>query len=932
MSSDARVELDVGQAFRGHPGAGPHNFALTPCLVSVHVHASPMNRALPLSPSVAVGVLLTLACLPAAAVPGQSFEDAKQHWAYQPIQPPATPTVKNRGRVQSPIDAFLLAKLEEKNLSFAPPADKRTLLRRVYFDLIGLPPTMEETVAFDRDRSPDAFKKVVDRLLASPRYGERWGRHWLDFARYADTKDLVLVYGKDALRPFAYTYRDYVIRAFNEDLPYDQFVRDQLAADQIKPKVEPWRLAALGFLTVGRMFDQNPHDQIDDQIDTTTRGFLGLTVACARCHDHKYDAITAKDYYSLYGVFASTERPYDLPLIEDPKSVKGGVEFEEQFAKARAELEKYVDEEFAKLTENFRQRIGEYLVRAVTTKPDITETTQFGLSLVPEDFRPTLMLRTRRMVEQRAVPEDRVFGPWTLLMALPEEEFAAKAPLVAAGAKRWNQSGTVSFNPLVLEVLVLNKVALTNKAAVAHAYGQLLRDVYEESKKPVAGSPGLSADQKELLELVTGEDSPIWFPRRDTPEHMSRAEKDKWHGLVTNLDKLAINATNAPPARAMVVADLPQPYEPHIFRRGNPARLGEAVPRAFVQVLSGGEPQPFTRGSGRLELAAMISSPTNPLTARVFVNRVWMLHFGEPLVDSPADFGTRSDPPANPALLDWLAAEFIRSNWSVKQLHRAMLLSSTYQQAALTAVAAKPEAKAEAKDQNVPAAPDPLDLVTGSPLAKAAAEAANLKRLQARAGQKRQPPPAPAAPAAPSLKEDPDNKLLSHFPRRRLDLEAMRDSLLAISGRLDLAMGGRPVDVAGDPLNGRRTVYGLVDRQDLPALFRAFDFAAPDQCIERRPRTTVPQQALFALNSLFVMEQARALVTQPEIARAKKPAQRVDALFRQVLGREPTKHETESAVRFVEAAGAAEQTKDGLTSWEQFAQVLLISNEVIFID
>lgn len=819
-------------------------------------------------------VLLTAHALSAA--PGQSFEDAKKHWAYQPIQSPAPPKVKSTPRVQSPVDAFLLAKLEEKNLTFAPPADKRTLLRRVYFDLIGLPPTMEELQAFERDRSRDAFKKVVERLLASPRYGERWGRHWLDFARYADTKDLVLVYGKDALRPFAYTYRDYVIRAFNADLPYDQFVRDQLAADQIEPKVEPWRLAALGFLTVGRLFDQNPHDQIDDQIDTTTRGFLGLTVACARCHDHKYDAVMMKDYYALYGVFASTERPYDLPLIEDPKAVPGGVEFEQQFARARTELDKQVDEEFAKLTENLRQRIGDYLVRAATTPPDLTETTQFGLSLIPEDFRPALMLRTRRLIERRANPEDRVFGPWAVLMELPEADFSAKAADTLARLKQSRQ--TAPLNPLV--VAVLEKATLASKTNVARAYGQLLRDVYEESKKPVAGSPGLSADQNELLALVTSEESPIWFPRRDTPDHMSRAEKDKWHGLVSALDKLAVNATNPPPARAMVVADLPQPYAPRIFKRGNPSRLGDAVPRAFLQVLSGGEAKPFTRGSGRLELAHAITSPDNPLTARVLVNRVWMLHFGEPLVGSTADFGTRSEPPANPSLLDWLAAEFIRSGWSVKHLHRVMVLSSAYQQGGS---------------------------IQSSVLSGRANDTEHRKLST-------------------------ENSLLDHFPRRRLDLEAMRDAMLAISGKVDFTMGGRPVDAAGDPLNCRRTVYGLVDRQNMPDVYRAFDFAIPDQCVERRPRTTVPQQALFALNSPFVMEQARALAARGEVARSKKDSQRVEALFRRVLDRNPTKHETASALRFIAAARADDQPKDGLTPWEQFAQVLLVSNEAMFID
>jgi hypothetical protein len=546
------------------------------------------------------------------------------------------------------------------------------------------------------------------------------------------------------------------------------------------------------------------------------------------------------------------------------------VEFEEQLAKARAEMEKLVDSEFAKLTENFRQRIGDYLVRAATTAPDITETTPFGLSLVPEDFRPTLMVRTRHLIQQRATPDDRVFSLWAELIALPEENFSAKAGEFLAEAKKRGESA--HLNPLVSEALA--KTALTNKASVARAYGQLLRDVYEESKKPLAGSPGLSGDQKELLELVTGKESPIWFPRRDTPLHMSRAEHDQWHGLAMNLDKLAANATNPPPARAMVVADLAEPYEPHIFKRGNASRLGDAVPRAFLQVLSGGEPQPFTHGSGRLDLARAIASSTNPLAARVFVNRVWMEHFGEPLVNSTADFGVRSEPPANPELLDWLASDFIRSGWSVKHLHRAIVLSSAYQQASLIPQTA-------------------------------------LRIAQA---------------------NDPDNKLLWRYPRRRLDLEAMRDSLLAISGRLDLTMGGRPVDVADDPLNCRRTVYGLVDRQNLPAFYRAFDFAIPDQCVERRSRTSVPQQALFGMNSPFVMEQARALVARPEIAGEKAPARKVAALFGRVLGRKPTKHETESALRFVEAATTDAQLEKGLTPWEQFAQVLMISNEAVFLD
>ena len=866
-----------------------------------------------MSCAVALSLVLMAPVTPLLAASAQSLATAKTHWAYLPLTNPAPPKVKHASRVQSPVDAFLLAKLEEQHLTFAPPADKRTLLRRVYYDLIGLPPTAEEIHAFERDHSRNAFAKIVDRLLTSPRYGERWGRHWLDVARYADTKDQVLAYGKDALRPFAYTYRDYVIRAFNDNLPFDQFIQDQIAADLVEPKVPPWRLAALGFLTLGRLFDTNPHDQIDDQIDTTARGFLGLTVACARCHDHKYDAISQKDYYALYGVFASTERPYDLPLIEDPKQVPGGVEFEARLAAARKELQDHIDADYTKLTENFRQRIGDYLIRAATTEPGLTETTQFFLSLVPDDLRPTLLSRTRRFLKQRAQPDDRVFGPWASLMSMPEEKLSSEASATLARLKENNPS---QFNPLVLEALA--KASLTNKAAIARAYGNLLRDVYEESKKPGSSGTGVSpvsfssgshgqdarattlaADQQELLEIVTGKESPIWFPRRDTPIHMSRVEKDRYGGLVANLDKLAANATNAPPARAMVVADLPEPYQPHVFLRGSPSRQGEAVPRAFLAVLSGGDPAPFTHGSGRWDLARAIASPANPLTARVFVNRVWMHHFGEPLANSTTDFGARNEPPANLALLDWLASEFIRSGWSVKQLHRVMILSSAYQQA------------------------------SGEGRESIQYSVFSRRGRKADAGSK---PTEPPILNTEHRTLNTEYSLLSHYPRRRLDLEAMRDTLLLISGQLDLTMGGRSVEGVSDPANHRRTVYGLVDRQDLPAFYRAFDFAVPDQCAERRPRTTVPQQALFALNSAFVMEQTRTLAARPEIAGAKNPERRVAVLFLRTLGRKPTKPETAAALRFIDTAGTDPQSKDGLTPWEQFAQVLLATNELVFLD
>jgi len=798
------------------------------------------------------------------------MERALAHWAFRPVVRPTEPTVRDRGRVGTPVDAFLLQRLEAAGLGYAPRADARTRLRRLYFDLVGVPPSHEEVETFAGDPSPGAWETAVDRLLADPRYGERWGRHWLDVARYADTKDLVLLYGRDALRPYAYTYRDYVIRAFNEDLPFDAFIRDQLAADQAEPKVAPWRLAAMGFLTLGRLFDNNPHDQIDDQIDTVGRGLLGLTVSCARCHDHKFDAISMEDYYGLYGVFASTEQPYVLPLIEDPSKVPGGEAFEVQLAKARDELEKLIDTEYAKLSDGFRMRLGDYLVRAATTQPDLTETTQFFVSLTPDDYRPGLMLKTRRYLNQRVRPDDPVFGPWAVAVTAlgqgvnatgsdASSGSAVVSAIEAAGAAhRWNG----------LVVDAVKKAFPKDKAALARVYGDLLRTVYEASKVgPVEGS-----ERKELLEVIVGPDGPVSFGRRDTSNHLSRPEKDRFGGLVLALDKLAAHATNPPPARAMVVTDLPERYGSRVFLRGNPSRPERPAPQGFLRVLHGGTPKVFERGSGRLELAESIASRENPLTARVFMNRVWMHHFGEPLVSAPGDFGQRTDRPSHPELLDWLAAEFMSGGWRLKRIHKVIVMSAAYQQSAT------PADGTEAKGGSI----------------------------------------------------DPDNRLLWKFPRRRLDLEAMRDAMLAVSGRLDPTMGGRPVDVAGDPENRRRTVYGLVDRQNLPGLFRSFDFAIPDQCVEKRPKTTVAQQALFALNAPFVQVQALALAQRPEIQDATQQDERVERLFRRVLARGPNEVEREVSLRFLkEAEGSVD------TAWPplaQLAQALLISNEFVFTE
>ncbi len=620
----------------------------------------------------------------------------EQHWSFRPVQKPAVPAVRETGRVLTPVDAFVLAKLGEKGLTLSPPAGKRALLRRVTFDLTGLPPTPEEVEAFVRDRSPDAYARVVDRLLASPAYGERWGRHWLDVARYADTKGYVFT--EERRFPNSFTYRDYVIRAFNDDKPYDRFLTEQLAADRLPHNGDNSALAALGFLTLGRRFLNNPHDIIDDRIDVTMRGLQALTVACARCHDHKFDPIPQKDYYSLYGIFASSREPDELPLLVNPKRTPELEAFESELKKRQAVVDAFAEKHKDEL-----------------------------------------------------------------------------------------KSGNVKF-------------------------------------------------RNELVKL--------------------RNHVAEWK----------VNGPGAPP-RAMVLNDLPAPVEPHVFKRGNPGNPGEQVPRQFVEVVAGPERKRFTDGSGRLELARAIASRDNPLTARVMVNRVWMHHFGKGLVRTPGDFGTRGEPPTHPDLLDWLAATFMDDGWSVKQLHRRIVLSATYRQAA---------------DDN------------------------------------------PQGQAA-----DPENRLLWKMNRHRLDFEETRDSLLAVAGRLDRTEGGRAVEITTPPYSTRRTVYGFIDRQNLPGLFRTFDFASPDASTPQRYNTTVPQQALFLMNSPFAAEQAKAFAARPDVVGLPKEEERIDRMHRLAYGRPADPEEVELGLRFLAAAA---EGKGKLTAREQYAQVLLLANEFAFVD
>jgi len=776
----------------------------------------------------------------AGGTPASLGSASKSHWAFEPVRQPAPPAIRDRNGVDSPIDAFVLARLEAAGITPSPRAGKRTLIRRATLDLWGIPPTAEEVDDFEAEANPMAFGRLIDRLLASPRYGERWGRHWLDVARYADTKGYVFT--QDRRYPYAYTYRDYVVSAFNADLGYDQFVRQQIAADQLVGSGDRRPLAAMGFLTVGRRFLLDQNEIIDDRIDVVSRGLLGLTVTCARCHDHKFDPIDSEDYYALYGVFASSTEPSELPLLAQPDGAsRESADYERQLKNRRKAREDYLTERRAEIQTDLKARFSKYFQAA------------YDLRFEPKS----------RKLDERALADGlnsrRLRGLIVVLKRHLEATAKTDDPLLAL-------------------------------------FGQLEARLKAQAAAGPAAKPATALAQpvwESLRQALFGPGGPLALSLESTRSFLDQTQRGRLDELNGAIDQL--NATHpGAPSRAMVLNDAAQLYDPHVFIRGNPGRPGKAVPRRFLRVLAGPEPAPFRRGSGRLELAEAIASQQNPLTARVFVNRVWQWHFGKGLVTTPSDFGTRSDPPTHPELLDYLASRFVGAGWSPKALHRLIMLSSTYQQS--------------------------------------------------------------SAPRPSEMARDPENRLLWRFNRQRLDFESMRDSLLAVSGALDTRIGGPPVQTTPPSESNRRTLYGFIDRQNLDGLYRTFDFAVPDASSPRRFVTTVPQQALFLMNSPFLHEQARHL-TASIVPQAKRPsgpaagttgdaaAETIGRLYRRALGRLPEPDELALARAFIGRESAADPERSGawrvlqtikgdppLAPWDQLAQVLLLTNEFMFVD
>jgi len=627
----------------------------------------------------------------------------REHWSFKAMIKVEPPSVTDTSWPRSSIDHFTLAKLEAAKLQPNDPAEKLTLIRRAYLDLIGLPPTPEQVEAFLSESGPDPFAKVIDELLASEHYGERWARHWLDVARYSDGLG---GFGDNEALPNAWRYRDWVINALNADMPYDEFVARQIAGDVLEKDPDP---VATGFFVVGPNYTSDGGDPeaqaqaeaetLSDRVDTFSRAFLGLTVACARCHDHKFDPITTQDYYAIAGIFKNS-RNGEHPLV--PQTVV------DMFKKGQEAIK------------NQENAVNQYLdaeaQRLKVERPHVEESLEEGSK--------------NKVAEMRA------------------------------------------------ELERLKKTA-PQKYEVAH----VLHD----------------SDKNDM----------------------------------------------------------------HVALRGDLRKKGELVPRRFIQILAGESPPLYTHGSGRRELAQSVTAPDNPLTARVIVNRVWAWHFGKALVRTPSNFGILGEEPTHPELLDWLATDFIAHGWSLKRLHRQIMLSSTWQ-------------------------------------------------MSSRFDNEK-------------FAADGDNKLLWRMNPRRLEVEVWRDSLLAVTSELDRTIGGKP---DGEILRSkRRTLYATIsrtgDRFESDAFLRLFDFPAAVSTSASRPTSTVPQQYLFMLNSLFMTERAQTLGNH--FHGLPEPLQdQIKNVYQQLYSRSPDPAETALGTQWLGDNPTPE-------TWHQYAQVLLSAHELIQI-
>jgi len=869
---------------------------------------------------------------PAAAGPrgvldgSPEFARRAAFWSFQPIQDAPPPAVDgtHAGWPRNPIDRFLLAGLRDRGLEPAPEADRRTLVRRLTFDLIGLPPSPEEVEAFLADDAPDAYERLVDRLLASPQYGERWGRHWLDLVRFAETAGHEFDY--DILN--AWQYRDYVVRAFNRDLPYDRFVVEQIAGDLLpEPRRDPVdgsneSIRGTGFYWLGEGV-HSPLDvrdegvrRVDNQIDVMSKAFLGLTVSCARCHDHKFDPISTRDYYALAGFLRSTRHQQAFldsdvriaPVVEDIRSRKVAL------AGLLAEAEPHLSPASRLALQAVRDREARPSPEGGSPAPaDPSAWTWTGDAFArpdgPAGFRLDAGGEATRLVEapvgsiHSGLDADRlqgvarsptftIRGPYLHVLAAGSggrlnviiDGFekvrdpiygGLTRPVESKDAPAWIGIDVRSWIGHRAYLEACDGASAEFTGATTHAVdgrGWVAILAVRESDSP--GSPAAappsfrSLDLSELTRELAAVDSPL---------------ASRIAATSAEVRQLAAGVPDPTFAPAAVDGDGEDEF---VMLRGSPRTLGEAAPRRLLNVLGGGAPSASAEGSGRLELArAMVDVRSNPLLPRVLVNRLWKQHFGEGLVRSPDDFGAMGQAPSHPELLDWLASEFVRRGWSIKAMHRLMVGSSAYRMAARSAAEA---------DQ-----------------------------------------------------ADPTNALLHRQNVRRLEAEAVRDALLSVSGRLDAKIGGPSVPphlspfmegrgrpASSGPLDGdgRRGLY-LQSRRNFPnPMFQVFDAPVPFTTMGRRHASNVPAQALALLNDPLVLELADAWAGRiladggPE-----DHASRVDRMYSRAFGRPPTAEEVGRCIAYLEAARGAGPASPR-AAWADLAHALFNVKEFVYVD
>jgi len=782
------------------------------------------------------------------------------HWAFRgperhppPPLPESLPDALRAAWSRGAIDRFLARDIAAAGLAPSSEAPARDLARRLAFDLTGLPPTAADVEVFASDPSDAAYAALVEKLLGSREHAEHWARKWLDLARYADTMGYAFA-GQASGYPFAWTYRDWVVRALHDDLPYDRFVTLQLAADLVEPAVPPADLAALGFLTVGRTFLGNVNDIIDDRIDLVTRGLLGLTAACARCHDHKYEPVTMADYYALHGIFASSAIPEELPVIGTPPPGPEAAAFAAKLEELEARVADHERAVHERVSREAILHAADYLLE--TSRPQPRPDGRPPRLTDGYEIEQLLVDRLTRKVA--SAPADHpILGLWVVVRSVPD---AAFAPAVAAVLAGWEPDGVATVNEAVRGEMLSARPASPRE--LAEAFARVIQRAHA-----AAGTPEDNPELAAIRKAFTVPGAPLVVLPSEAMRLARQEEQIEYRARKRDITDHQATAPGGPP-RAMVLRDV-MPQDSPILLRGNPGRPGDVVPRRLPQLLGGGEVN--RNASGRLELARAVVSPSNPLTARLIVNWAWMHHFGRGLVATPGDLGLRGEPPSHPELLDDLARRFVEEGRSsLRWLHREIVTSRAWRQTSTI----RPE------------------LTAG----------------------------------------DPENRLFARANRRRLDWEAWRDALCAAAGTLDLAWPGGPgLDpLATDRMNAR-SLYTRLDRQDVPGLLRTFDIANPDTAVHARVRTTVPQQALAALNAPLVVEAARRLAGRATAEAAGGGDHAfVERLWRAALSRNPTDHERAVALEWL--AAEKSQPEQLFGPRDRLAQAVLATAEFEFID